>query len=324
MTLGVDPAALVCADIGASTGGFTDVLLRRGATKVYAIDVGRGLLHWRLRSDPRVVVIERVNARELETLPEPVSLFVVDISFIGLEKVLPALRRVAPGAEVVALFKPQFQVGRAEVGKGGIVRDPAAVERRSSDFANGVRPTVTRCVPRRLPRSWRRRQPGNLRRPDAPMRVCILHGPRAERAVVDATIKALDAKRAVCWEADRDGPVSAVTGRLRETDLLVTLGGDGTFLAGARLAAPRGIPILGVNLGRLGFLTELEAEQVEDGVARFINGSYRIEERTILQVTLRRSERNVVRAIGLNEVVVNRAGDARMLRVEIDVGGQLI
>ena len=128
-TMGIDPAGLVCADIGASTGGFTDVLLRRGAAKVYAIDVGRGLLHWRLRSDPRVVVIERVNARELETLPEPVSLFVVDISFIGLEKVLPALRRVAPGAEVVALFKPQFQVGRGEVGKGGIVRDQAAIER---------------------------------------------------------------------------------------------------------------------------------------------------------------------------------------------------
>ena len=128
LTLGVDPAGLVCADIGASTGGFTDVLLRRGATKVYAIDVGRGLLHWRLRSDPRVVVIERVNARELETLPEPVSLFVIDISFIGLEKVLPALRRVAPDAEVVALFKPQFQVGRTEVGKGGIVRDQVAIE----------------------------------------------------------------------------------------------------------------------------------------------------------------------------------------------------
>lgn len=154
------------------------------------------------------------------------------------------------------------------------------------------------------------------------MKVCILHSPRAERAVVDTTIKALEAKHAECWEADRDGPVSAVTGRLRDTDLVVTLGGDGTFLAGARLAAPRGILLLGVNLGRLGFLTELEAEQVEDGVARFINGSYRIEERTILQATLRRAERNVVRAIGLNEVVVNRAGDARMLRVEIDVGGQ--
>jgi 23S rRNA (cytidine1920-2'-O)/16S rRNA (cytidine1409-2'-O)-methyltransferase len=125
---GVDPSGRVCADIGASTGGFTDVLLRRGAARVYAIDVGRGLLHWRLRSDSRVVVIERVNARELESFPEPVSLIVVDVSFIGLEKVLPALRRAAPEAEVVALFKPQFQVGRAEVGKGGVVRDPVAVE----------------------------------------------------------------------------------------------------------------------------------------------------------------------------------------------------
>jgi 23S rRNA (cytidine1920-2'-O)/16S rRNA (cytidine1409-2'-O)-methyltransferase len=125
---GVDPGGLVCADIGASTGGFTDVLLRRAAARVYAIDVGRGLLHWRLRQDPRVVVIERVNARALTALPEPVSLMVVDVSFISLEKVLPALRLAAPAAQVVALFKPQFEVGRSEVGKGGIVRDPAAVE----------------------------------------------------------------------------------------------------------------------------------------------------------------------------------------------------
>lgn len=123
----VDPRGRVCADIGASTGGFTDVLLRRGAARVYAVDVGRGLLHWRLRQDPRVVVIERVNARDLESFPEPVSLVVIDLSFIGLEKVLPAIRRAAPAAEVVALFKPQFEVGRAEVGKGGIVRDESAI-----------------------------------------------------------------------------------------------------------------------------------------------------------------------------------------------------
>ena len=151
---GVDPSSRVCADIGASTGGFTDVLLRRGAARVYAIDVGRGLLHWRLRSDPRVVVIERVNARELESFPEPVSLIVVDVSFIGLEKVLPALRRAGPEAEVVALFKPQFQVGRAEVGKGGIVRDPAAVEAalermREWCAANGY--SVTDEAPSALP-----------------------------------------------------------------------------------------------------------------------------------------------------------------------------
>src|SRR5205807_6083275 len=125
---GVDPSGRICADIGASTGGFTDVLLRRGAAKVYAIDVGRGLLHWRLRQDARVVVIERINARDLESFPEPVSLVVIDVSFISLEKVLPAVRHAAPDAEVVALFKPQFEVGRSEVGKGGIVRDTDAVE----------------------------------------------------------------------------------------------------------------------------------------------------------------------------------------------------
>jgi NAD+ kinase len=161
-------------------------------------------------------------------------------------------------------------------------------------------------------------------RATASHKVCILHAPHAQRSAVDATIKALKARKAGWWEADRDGPESAVTGQLKDTTLMVTLGGDGTFLAGARLAAPRGIPILGVNLGRLGFLTEIEAGEIEDGFARFFKGSYRIEERTILQVTLQRGTKKVVRAIGLNEVVVNRAGDARMLRVEIDVAGQAV
>ncbi len=133
-TFSVNPRGRVCADIGASTGGFTDVLLRRGATRVYAIDVGRGLIHWRLRQDPRVVVIERVNARELEAFPERVSLVVVDVSFIGLEKVLPALRHAAEDAEMVVLFKPQFEVGRTDVGKGGIVRDSAVVEAALQKF----------------------------------------------------------------------------------------------------------------------------------------------------------------------------------------------
>lgn len=133
-TLGVDPAGRVCADVGASTGGFTDVLLRRGAVRVFALDVGRGLLDWRLRQDPRVTVMEGVNARYLERLPEPVSLVTVDVSFIGVEKVLPALLRVAPRAEVVALFKPQFQVRREEVGRGGVVRDPAATQAALARF----------------------------------------------------------------------------------------------------------------------------------------------------------------------------------------------
>ena len=124
----IDPAGAVALDIGASTGGFTDVLLSRGAQRVYAVDVGHGQLAWTLRHDPRVVVRERCNARylTLAEVPEPPDLIVCDASFIGLETVLPAaLGLAAPAARVVALIKPQFEVGPARVGKGGVVRDPA-------------------------------------------------------------------------------------------------------------------------------------------------------------------------------------------------------
>jgi NAD+ kinase len=156
------------------------------------------------------------------------------------------------------------------------------------------------------------------------MSVCIMHGARADGSVIERAATALKSRGIDCWEADRDGPVNALTGRLKETTLVLTLGGDGTFLAGARLAAPRGIPVLGVNLGRLGFLTELDADQLEDGIGRFVDGEYRVEERTMLQVTHRRESRNIVRAIGLNELVIQRTGDLRMLRVEIDVEGQRV
>ncbi|MCI0431709.1 MAG: TlyA family RNA methyltransferase [Rhodospirillales bacterium] len=125
---GIDPRGLVCLDIGASTGGFTDVLLTRGAARVYAVDVGHGQLAWKLRQDPRVVVLERTNARSLGRVqvPEPVDLITCDASFIGLETILPApLALARPGAWLIALIKPQFEVGRSRVGKGGVVRDPA-------------------------------------------------------------------------------------------------------------------------------------------------------------------------------------------------------
>jgi 23S rRNA (cytidine1920-2'-O)/16S rRNA (cytidine1409-2'-O)-methyltransferase len=133
----IDPAGAVCLDIGASTGGFTDVLLRRGATRVYAIDVGYGQLAWSLRQDPRVVVLERENARnmDLALVPEPCGLAVLDVSFISLTLVLPRvaeLLRPPAGKPIVALVKPQFEVGRDLVGKGGVVRD-AAVRRSAVD-----------------------------------------------------------------------------------------------------------------------------------------------------------------------------------------------
>lgn len=153
------------------------------------------------------------------------------------------------------------------------------------------------------------------------MKVCILRAPHTDKSVIARAIKVIKAYKAEAWEADRDGPESAITSRLKDTHLVITLGGDGTFLGGARLAAPRGIPLLGVNLGRLGFLTELDAADIEAGLKRFFTGDYRIEERNVLQATLTRNKKNIARAIGLNEAVINRAGEARMLRVEIDVGG---
>lgn len=127
----VPVAGRLALDVGASTGGFTDCLLQRGAAKVYAVDVGTNQLAWKLRSDPRVVSLEKTNMREVTPVlvPEPMELIVCDASFIGLRTVLPAaLALAAPGAHLVALIKPQFEVGKGRVGKGGIVRDPALHE----------------------------------------------------------------------------------------------------------------------------------------------------------------------------------------------------
>lgn len=128
----INPEGWVCLDVGASTGGFTDCLLQRGATKVYALDVGHGQLDWRLRSDPRVIVMEHCNARHLQPgdLPEKVPLAVADVSFISLTLVLPPVAGLlTDGGMLVTLIKPQFELSRSEVGRGGVVRDPEAHEK---------------------------------------------------------------------------------------------------------------------------------------------------------------------------------------------------
>ncbi|MDH3658460.1 MAG: TlyA family RNA methyltransferase [Alphaproteobacteria bacterium] len=131
----LDPAGMTAIDVGASTGGFTDVLLQRGAVSVYAVDVGHGQLDWRLRNDPRVAVLEKTNARYLTSneIGDPIDLVVCDASFISLRTVLPAsLALVKAGGWLVALIKPQFEVGKGEVGKGGVIRDEA-LHRRVCD-----------------------------------------------------------------------------------------------------------------------------------------------------------------------------------------------
>jgi 23S rRNA (cytidine1920-2'-O)/16S rRNA (cytidine1409-2'-O)-methyltransferase len=131
---GLSPAGRTCADVGASTGGFTDCLLQGGARRVYAIDVGHGILHWKLRQDERVVVLERTNARALTSLPEPVNLVTIDVAFISLGHILPVVAGwVGSGGDVVALVKPQFEAGRRDVGKGGVVRDPEVHRRVLED-----------------------------------------------------------------------------------------------------------------------------------------------------------------------------------------------
>lgn len=130
-----DPTGRICADVGASTGGFTDCLIQAGAEKVYAIDVGYGQLDYTLRQNPRVVVMERQNARHITTLPDPINLVVIDASFISLRLLLPVIKGwLMPEADIIALVKPQFEAGKSDVGKGGVVKDPEIHERVLADM----------------------------------------------------------------------------------------------------------------------------------------------------------------------------------------------
>lgn len=150
---GVDVSGRVCADVGACTGGFTDVLLQRGAERVYAIDVGYGQLDWKLRQDSRVKILERTNARYLESLPEPVQLVVIDVSFISLKLIVPAGQKwLTPTGDLIALIKPQFEAGREQIGKGGLIKDPAIHEQ----VLNGILGQAT---------SWEMTPAGLIRSP---------------------------------------------------------------------------------------------------------------------------------------------------------------
>jgi 23S rRNA (cytidine1920-2'-O)/16S rRNA (cytidine1409-2'-O)-methyltransferase len=147
----INPKGVVCADVGASTGGFTDVLLQHGATKVYAIDVGYGQLAWKLRQNPKVVVMERTNARHLQSLPESISLATIDVSFISLRLILPAvIRWLTRPAVIIALVKPQFEAGKNQVGKGGVVRDKAVhqqVLENVATYADDLDLTILGLIP---------------------------------------------------------------------------------------------------------------------------------------------------------------------------------
>lgn len=192
---GIDTVGMIAADLGASTGGFTDCLLQRGVTKVYAVDVGYGILDERMRTDPRVVSMERTNARYLEELPEQVDIVVIDVSFISLSLMFPVVAQILrPGGACVPLIKPQFEAGRDNVGKRGVVRDPAVHEmvlRKAIGYAadNDLATVDLVASPLRGPN-------GNVE-----FLAHLLHGPARDVPDVDVLVsKAMAEARAIVGE----------------------------------------------------------------------------------------------------------------------------
>jgi 23S rRNA (cytidine1920-2'-O)/16S rRNA (cytidine1409-2'-O)-methyltransferase len=199
----IDPVGKNCLDVGASTGGFTDCLLQHGAARVWAIDVGHNQLVWRLRQDPRVVVLEGVNARNLtsDRFPVRFELATIDVSFISLTKILPALKNcLAPKADCVALIKPQFEVGKGEVGRGGIVTDPAQHRRVLNEITQAA--IETGLCPVGLIESPILGAEGNR---EFLMHLTLASDAGAIDALIEKQIEALTSKFGDLMRADRDG-----------------------------------------------------------------------------------------------------------------------
>ena len=317
---GLVVAGRPCLDAGASTGGFTDVLLRAGAAHVVAADVGYGQLAWSLRTDPRVTVLDRVNVRALDQVTPVPELVVADLSFISLTLVLPALAAcAAPDADFVLLVKPQFEVGKGRVGAGGVVRDIAD---RSAAVRAGHRcggPTWPGCPGGyRLPAARARGERGIFRvaaaRRAAARRKSAGAGNRggtqlvgqrtvlvtahtgrenalrSARFVAERLTAAGIAVRTLAGEFASPGAQSRCrpTPTRREgAELVIVLGGDGSLLRAAEFSRPAAVPLIGVNLGHVGFLAEAEPDGLADTVDRVVAREYVVEERMTIDVTVR-------------------------------------
>ncbi len=331
-------------DIGASTGGFTDVLLQRGARHVVALDVGHGQLDWRLRTDPRVTVREHVNARFLTPadLPGPFDVITIDVSFISLRHILPVVPPLlAADGDVVALVKPQFEAGRDEVQSGGLVLDPAVHDARH-DRGEGGGPCSRIGARARdaFAHHRRHREPGvPAALPEAvvtPRRIGLV-AKRGLAAAAPHLVKVggwLEA-RGVVPVVDTDtatldglaGYESCSREELpRRVDLLLVLGGDGTLLgmAGRVGAAGVAIPILGVNFGRLGFLTEITLEELFPALEAALEGRAHIHERRLLRARTIADGVERDSHLVLNDVVVTRGAISRVVELAISVDGDFV
>ena len=340
----IDPAGRVALDVGASTGGFTDVLLQRGATRVYALDVGRGQLAETLRRDPRVVSMERTNARELTaaTLPEPIDIATIDVSFISLDLVLgPVAATLAPRGSIVALVKPQFEAGRGRTDHG-VVRDPAIhreVLERTVESArrHGLGTRAVIASPITGPEGNReflvhlgsgpglrgdRREDRHGDRAMTVTRIGFAYNPTIEaaielsaRAVGWCQVRGIDH-----WQA-QSGDQEVLVRELATTDALVVLGGDGTFLRAVRAVAEVDVPILGINLGKVGFLSKAEAGELDGVLAKITEGRFTIDERMALEGRILRDGKPIddARHVALNDIVVARGSLARVCRLDVAI-----
>ena len=340
---GIDPAGRVALDVGASTGGFTDVLLQRGATRVYALDVGRGQLAEALRRDPRVVSMERTNARTLTaaSLPEPIGIATIDVSFISLALILgPVASTLGPGGDIVALVKPQFEAGRGRTDHG-VVRDPAihreVLERtvdaarargpghagghRLADHRAGRQPRVPR-PPRARARLRRdRRADRRGHRPMTVARIGFAYNPTIEAAIeLSARAAGWCQMRGIGeWQLP-SGDTAALVRELPTTDILVVLGGDGTFLRAAMAVTEVDVPLIGINLGKVGFLSKAEAGDMEDVLTSIVDGGFGIEERLAIEGRiLRGGARATERLVALNDIVIARGSLARVCRLDVAI-----
>ena len=354
---GLAVAGRRCLDAGASTGGFTDLLLRRGAAPVVAVDVGYGQLAWALRNDARVTVMERTNVRSLtpEAIGGPVDLTVADLSFISLRLVLPALAAcTAPDGDLVPMVKPQFEVGKrpgrrgrgrarpAAAGAGGARRGRGRVRAGSRRGRRGPQPAARavgqrRVLPVAAPRGAAGRRGGrspadDRRRIMTRTALLVTHTGRRDstehaRTVARDLIQAGFTVRVVEHEAGDLGlpgvePAAGPTAA-EGAELVFALGGDGTFLRAAELARPAGVPLLGINLGKVGFLAEAEIADLDAAVRQ--GGRPGVHSGGAAHRRRRRRARTgsvVARSWALNEASVEKGARERMLELRVDVDGR--
>ena len=326
----VDVRDKVCTDVGSSTGGFTDCMLQNGARKVFAIDVGRGQLDWKLRQDERVVCMEKTNIRYVtpEDLGEPIDFSSIDVSFISLTKVLEPIRNyLREDGEIVALIKPQFEAGREKVGKKGVVREKSThheVIEKVADYAVsiGFRVLAIDFSPIRGPEGnieylihLKKCPPGEagaegtnkLKDPDY--------------AVTNQILNYIEenGRKAVLSQKDEAGHI--VPGTVpEEADCALVLGGDGTLIRAVRDMGGCAMPLLGINLGTLGYLTDVELKEFRPALDRLFRGDFDIEERMMLEGTTADGRRD----LAVNDIVLAREGKIRIVQFNLYVNGTLL